>query len=159
MPIRVTWHTDVPYTQRHFISLFKQFCAAWSLVPHSLAHVVNERRLYLWLQVDVGQWHLGHLVEADGQRDGAEYEQAVVNGHPHQNDGLHVGSSHLDHQGADQINHQKNETDAKEDQVQRKSGRGETALWILEKLGKYQLHFLLWQPSRFHKLVKLPVLQ
>lgn len=82
----------------------------------------------LWLQVDVGQRHLGDLVEADGQWDGAEDEQAVVDGDPHQDDGLDVGGGHLDQQCADQINHKEEKTDAQEDQVQRKSAG--------EKMGK-----------------------
>lgn len=77
---------------------------------------------YLGLQVDVGQRHLGHLVEADGQRDGAEDEQAVVYGDPHQDDGLDVGRGHFDKEGANQIDHQEEKTDGQEDQVQRKSG-------------------------------------
>lgn len=80
---------------------------------------------YLGLQVDVGQRHLGHLVEADGQRDGAEDEQAVVYGDPHQDNGLDVSSGHFDQEGANQINHQEEKTDGQEDQVQRKSGGGQ----------------------------------
>lgn len=81
---------------------------------------------YLWLQVDVGQRHLGDLVEADGQRDGAEDEQAVVDGDPHQDDGLDVGGGHFDQEGADQIHHQEEETDEQEEQVERKSGGGQS---------------------------------
>lgn len=73
----------------------------------------------------MGQRHLGDLVEADGQRDGAEDEQAVVDGHPHQDDGLHGGGGHFDQEGADQVHCQEEEADEQEEQVERKSG-GET---------------------------------
>ena len=79
------------------------------------------RPLYLGLQVDVGQRHLGDLVEADGQRDGTEDEEAVVDCHPYQNHGLHLASGHFYQDGADEVNHQEEEADGEEEQVQRKS--------------------------------------
>ena len=41
---------------------------------------------YLRLQVNVGQGHLGDFVEADGQGDGTEHEERVVDGHAHGHD-------------------------------------------------------------------------
>lgn len=92
----------------------------WSDVGH----------LYLCFQVDAGQRHLDNLVEADGQRDGAEDKQAVIDGHSHQDDGFDVSSRHLDQQGARQINRQEDETDTQENQVQRQSvGESWFAIW------------------------------
>lgn len=42
---------------------------------------------YLGLEVNVGGGHLGNLKDADGQRDGAQDEQAVVDQDPGQ-DGM-----------------------------------------------------------------------
>lgn len=79
---------------------------------------------YLRLQVNVGQRHLCHFVEADWEGDGAEDEETVVDGNPHQDDGLDVSLGHLDQQGADQVYNQEEKADAEKDQIQRQSGEG-----------------------------------
>lgn len=88
----------------------------------------RRRNFYLRLQVDVGQRHLGNLVEADGQRDGTEDEQAVVDGDPHQDHGLDIRRGHFDQQSADQVDHQEEKTDGEEEQVEREPGGGEESL-------------------------------
>lgn len=108
------------------------------------------RPLYLGLQVDVGQRHLGDLVEADGQRDGTEDEEAVVDGHPHQNHRLHLRSRRFYQEGADEINHQEEEADGQEEQVERKSA---------DKSGASGSGLVPEQQSSDPTQVKLPVLQ
>lgn len=80
----------------------------------------------LGLQVDVSQRHFGHLVEADGQWDGAEDKQAVIDGDPHQDDGLDISRGHFDQQRTYQVDHQEEETDGQEDQVEREPCEIET---------------------------------
>lgn len=99
---------------------------------------------YLRLQVDVGQRHLSDLVEADGQWDSTEDEEAVIDGDPHQNDGLHISGSRLNQQGTDKIYYQEEEADAKEKQVQRKSGRQEQEFWINTGPSNSLSQILLW---------------
>lgn len=77
----------------------------WNNVRVFLTVLFRSGERYLGLQVDVSQRHLGHLVEADGQRDGAEDEEAVIYGDPHQDDGLDICRSHFDQQGANQVDH------------------------------------------------------
>lgn len=77
----------------------------WNNVRVFLTVLFRSGERYLGLQVDVSQRHLGHLVEADGQRDGAEDEEAVIYGDPHQDDGLDISRSHFDQQGTNQVDH------------------------------------------------------
>ena len=74
--------------------------------------------MYLGLQVDASQGHLGHLVEAGGQRDGTQDKEAVVDGDAHQDHGLHGGRRGLDQQGAHQVHPEEEDTHPQEDQVQ-----------------------------------------
>lgn len=75
---------------------------------------------YLGLQVDVGQRHLGDLIETQRERDGAEDEQRVVDGHTHQHYSLCVGLRlHLHQQSTGQVHQQEDDADAQEEQVQR----------------------------------------
>lgn len=107
---------------------------------------------YLGLQVDVGQGHLGHLVEAYGQRHSTEDEEAIIYGDPHQDDGLDISCCHFDQQGANQVYHQEEKTDCQEDQVQGKSGGrwgGFRELWTK--------HGNIW--TLLTRGGKLPVLQ
>lgn len=57
----------------------------------------------LGLQVNVGQRHLGDLVEAQRERDGAQDEERVIDGHPHEHDDAGVCGGHPHQQGADYV--------------------------------------------------------
>lgn len=74
---------------------------------------------HLGFQVNVGQRHLGDLVETQGERDGAQDEKRVVDRHPHQHDDPGVRGGHLHQQGARYIDDQEHQADEEEEQVQR----------------------------------------
>lgn len=94
----------------------------WNYVIICLTVFFGSGKQYLGLQVDVSEGHLGHLVEAYGQRDSTEDEEAIIYCDPHQDNGLDISCRHFDQQGANQVDHKEEKTDCQEDQVQGKSG-------------------------------------
>lgn len=73
---------------------------------------------YLGLQVNVGQGHLGDLVEADGERDGTQHEERVVDGHAHGDDGLPLPAARLHQHGAGEVHQEEHEADEEGGQVE-----------------------------------------
>ena len=49
---------------------------------------------YLGLQVDISQGHLGDLVEAEGEGDGTQDKQCIVDGYSDQYNGLGLCGAH-----------------------------------------------------------------
>lgn len=80
--------------------------------PRSHSH------LYLWFQVDVGQGHLGDFVEADGERDGTQHKECVIDGHSHRDDNPPVPVSSLHQHSTGQIHQQENKANEKWGQVE-----------------------------------------
>ena len=101
---------------------------------------------YLRLQINTGERHLSHLVEANGQRDGAKHKERVIDGNSHQDNGLDLGGSYFDQQGTGQVHHQEKETDTQKDQVEwepmgrnRKRGESKNSCWLVRNdLGDFQ---------------------
>lgn len=88
---------------------------------------------YLGLQVNVGQGHLRDLVETDGERDGTEHEERVIDGHAHGHDGLPLPASCLHQHGAGEVHQQEDEADEERGQVEgQPGGRG-------RRLGRHDL--------------------
>lgn len=65
----------------------------------------------LGLQINVGQGHLGDFVEADGERDGTQHEQRVVDSHSHGDDHLPLPGSCLHQHSAGQIHQEEDKAD------------------------------------------------
>ncbi len=117
------YYMVVVYTHSQHTFQFKQLVKVHvaSDDPFNLAVQCNPSfsLSYLGLQVDVGQRHLGDLVETQWEWDGAEDEQCVVDGHTHQHYSLGVGLRHLHQQSTGQVHQQEDDADAQEEQVQR----------------------------------------
>lgn len=108
---------------------------------------------HLGLQVDAGERHLGDLVEADGERDGAEDEERVVDGDTHQNDALDLSEARLHQQSTGQIDQKEQQTHAEEQQIERKPADAPEHQHMSRQLHtqtlKYQLnHALILQQLR-----------